>query len=91
MGIGFAATGAAAALVLVALPLFFFAQAVDPARGTGRPFIRDGLVRVAIPVAVAVGALIGTLAGEWYRRGGRLDGPATGPAASPANDEGRDR
>jgi heme A synthase len=74
MGVG-AAAGLAAgalALVVVALPLFFFARAADPARGTGRPFIHTGLVVVAVPLALAVGLAVGGLAAVWYRRGGRL-------------------
>jgi hypothetical protein len=65
---------AAVVLVAVALPLFFFARAVEPSRGTGRPFIRTGLVRVAIPAAGVGGLLVGPAIGVWYRRGGDLLG-----------------
>jgi hypothetical protein len=61
----------AVTLVFVALPLFFFARAADPARGTGRPFIRTGLVWAG-PVALVVGVVVGVLVAAWYRRGGRL-------------------
>lgn len=63
---------AALTLVFVALPLFFFARAADPARGTGRPLVHTGLVQVSVPVSVAVGLVVGVAVGAWYRRGGRL-------------------
>jgi hypothetical protein len=74
VGVGLAAgiTAAALALVFVALPLFFFARAADPAHGTGRPFIRTGLVQVSIPLAALVGVAAGAAAGVWWRRGGQL-------------------
>lgn len=59
-------------LIFVALPLFFFARAADPARGTGRPFIRTGLVVVAVPASLIAGAVAGPIVARWYRRGGRL-------------------
>lgn len=63
---------AAAAVGLVALPLFFLARALEPGRGVGRPLIRTGLLQVAIPAGVLVGVGAGALAGRWYRRGGQL-------------------
>jgi hypothetical protein len=65
-------TAAGLALTFIALPLFFFASAADPSNGTGRPFIRTGLVAVAIPFGVVAGLVAGPLAGRWWRRGGRL-------------------
>jgi hypothetical protein len=45
---------------------------VEPARGVGRPGIRTGLVRVAIPLAAVVSVVAAAATGRWYRRGGRL-------------------
>ena len=67
--VGLAAAGLA--LTLVALPLFFFAQATEPDSGTDRPFVRTGL-SLAIPAGGAVGAAAGIAAGLWWRRGGEL-------------------
>ena len=63
---------AAAAVGLVALPLFFLARALEPGRGLGRPLVRTGLLQVAVPAGVLVGIGSGILAGLWYRRGGQL-------------------
>ena len=63
---------AAAALALVALPLFFLARALEPDNGLSRPLVRTGLLQVAVPAAVLVGLGSGALAGRWYRRGGEL-------------------
>ncbi|MDQ1438823.1 MAG: hypothetical protein QOK43_2452 [Acidimicrobiaceae bacterium] len=71
LGLVVGVTAGALALSVVALPLFFFARAADPAHGTGRPFIRTGLVQVAVPVGLAVAATAGALAARWSRRGGR--------------------
>lgn len=65
---------AALVLILVALPLFFFALAAEPDQGTGRPFVRTGLVDVALPLAAVVGLIAGPLAARWHLRGGRLGG-----------------
>jgi uncharacterized RDD family membrane protein YckC len=62
---------AALGVVVVGAPLFFLARALEPAGGTGRPFIHNGLL-IVVPVSAAVGAVIGPAAGVWYRRGGRL-------------------
>jgi hypothetical protein len=68
----FVGVGAAAvSVVAVALPLFFLASALDPARGTGRSFINHGLL-ATVPVAVLVGGACGVWATMWHRRGGRL-------------------
>jgi len=74
VGVGLVAGlfGAALALIFVALPLFFFASAAEPDQGTGRPFVRTGLVQVAVPFALGVGVLSGAAAVRWRRRGGRL-------------------
>jgi hypothetical protein len=62
----------AAAVGLVALPLFFLARALEPGQGLGRPLVRTGLLQVAVPAGVLVGLGAGALAGRWYRRGGEL-------------------
>lgn len=63
---------AAAAVGVVALPLFFLARALEPDGGVGRPLIRTGLLQVAIPAGVLAGLGAGALAGRWYRNGGEL-------------------
>ena len=74
VGVGLVAGVLAGALMVtfIALPLFFFARAADPARGTGRPFIRTGLVAVVGPAGLVAGLIAGPLAARWYRRGGEL-------------------
>jgi hypothetical protein len=54
----------------IAIPAYTLAQA-DP-NGLDRPFFRNSLFRIAVPVGVLIGALIGALVGTWYRRGGQL-------------------
>jgi hypothetical protein len=63
----------AVAFALIAIPLYALAS-TDPRHGVDRPFIRAGLVRVALPVAVALGAAAGVAVGRWYRAGGHLPG-----------------
>lgn len=63
---------AAAAVGMVALPLFFLARALEPDQGLGRPLVRTGLLQVAVPAGVLIGIATGILAGLWYRRGGEL-------------------
>lgn len=72
LGVVVGLTVAAAAVGVVALPLFFLARALEPDGGVGRPLIRTGLLQVAVPVAVLAGLGAGALAGWWYRHGGRL-------------------
>lgn len=69
-----------AALAVVALPLLFFAQAVEPGQGLDRPLVRTGLLGVAVPAGGVVAVVGGVAVGTWYRRGGRLPGEETGPA-----------
>jgi len=64
--------GCSIGLLLVALPLFGLARALEAGRGLGRPFIRDNLLGLVVPVSVVCGVTVGTLTGRWYRRGGRL-------------------
>ena len=72
LGIVIAVAVAAAVLGLLALPLFFLARALEPDQGLGRPLVRTGLFRVAVPAAVLTGLGAGALAGRWFRRGGEL-------------------
>ena len=64
--------GAAVGFLLVVLPLFGLARALESGRGLERPFIRDNLFALAVPAAVILGAVGGGVAGRWYRHGGRL-------------------
>jgi hypothetical protein len=74
VAVGVAVGGAVAAIgvALVAVPLFFFARATDPATGLDRPFVRGGLLSVAVPVGIVLGLAAAALAGRWYRRGGQM-------------------
>jgi hypothetical protein len=76
LALGFA-VGTAVALAtigivyaLVAIPMYALAQA--DRSGLDRPFFRDSLFHIAVPVGLLIGVLIGTLVGVWYRRGGHL-------------------
>ena len=55
---------------LVAIPMYALAQA--DRNGLDRPFFRDSLFHIAVPIGLLFGVLIGTLVGVWYRRGGHL-------------------
>jgi len=57
---------------IIAIPLFALARFAEPGNGLNQPFIRDGLVRVAIPAGLVLGGLCGILVGRWYHHGGRL-------------------
>lgn len=67
-----ALAGAAIGLLLVVLPLFGLARALEAGRGLERPAIRDNLLTFAVPAAVVLGTVSGVIAGRWYRHGGRL-------------------
>ena len=71
VGLFVGVTAAAVSVVGVALPLFFLARALDPARGTGRSFINRGLL-ATVPVALVIGVAAGVWAWVWHHRGGRL-------------------
>lgn len=78
VGLAVGLATAALGVALVALPLFFFARAAEPARGVDRPFVRTGLVAVAMPAGAVLGLAVGVATARWYRRGGTLpreDGP----------------
>ena len=59
-------------LSIIAIPLFALARFAEPGNGLNQPFIRNGLVRVAIPAGLVLGGLCGIVVGRWYHRGGRL-------------------
>ena len=59
-------------VMVLALPLFGLASALEPRRGTGRSFIQTGLTVVVLPAAVIVGAAVGAGTTRWHHRGGRL-------------------
>lgn len=67
--VGLAVMGIAGAII--AIPFYALAQ-VEPQSGLDRPFIRDGLVSIALPGGILVGVVTGALIGVWYARGGRL-------------------
>lgn len=69
-----AVAGFAVGLVLVALPLFGLARALELDQGLQRPFIRDNLALLVLPAAVIMALVFGVVVGRWYRRGGRLPG-----------------
>jgi hypothetical protein len=74
VGVLAAVAGFSFGLVLVALPLFGLARALEMGRGMGRPFIRDNLTQLVLPVAATAALGCGLVVGRWYRRGGRLPG-----------------
>src|SRR5687767_9338299 len=55
---------------IVAIPMYTLAQA-DP-HGLDRPFFRNALTRIALPLGAAIGVVLGSVVGVWYRRGGHL-------------------
>ena len=69
VAVGLAVIGIAAAII--AIPFYALAQ-VEPQQGLDRPFIRDGLLSLALPGGILIGIVTGTLIGVWYARGGRL-------------------
>jgi hypothetical protein len=69
-----ALAGFSVGLIVVALPLFGLARALEAQRGLGRPVIRDNLLLFVLPVAGVSALACGVLVGRWYRRGGHLPG-----------------
>jgi hypothetical protein len=55
---------------IVVIPIYLLAQS-DP-NGLDRPFVRNALLRFALPLGLLVGTVAGVLVAVWYRRGGRL-------------------
>jgi hypothetical protein len=76
VGTAVALTALAIGFSIIAIPLYALAS-IEPGSGTDRPFIRDGLFQVAIPVGVVLGVAAGAIVGVWYARGGRLPTPPT--------------
>ena len=74
VGVGVAMTLVTVAVVfaVLAIPLFALARFAEPGQGLDRPFIRNGLLRFALPVGLVAGIVSGVAVGRWYRRGGRL-------------------
>ena len=70
IGVPIALAAAAVVYAIIAIPMYTLAQA-DP-HGLDRPFFRNALFRIALPVGGAIGLLIGSVVGVWYRRGGHL-------------------
>lgn len=74
-GLVWAAAAMCCAIALLALPLFALAAFAEPGSGLDRPFVRTGLVRVAVPAGVVVGLATGIVAARWRRRGGTIPPP----------------
>jgi hypothetical protein len=69
-----ALAGFSIGLIAVALPLYGLARALELGRGVDRPFIRDNLTHLVLPVSLTSALMCGVLVGRWYRRGGQLPG-----------------
>ena len=70
LAVGLAAVGII--LSIIAIPFFALARFADPGNGLDQPFVRTGLIKVALPAGALLGTLAGVFVGRWYRRGGRL-------------------
>jgi len=57
---------------IIAVPFFALARFADPGSGLDKPFIRNALTVVALPVGLILGSVAGLAVGRWYRKGGRL-------------------
>ena len=69
IGAGLCISIAAITFFLIAIPFYTLAS-FEP-NGLGRPIIRTGLFRIALPVGVVVGFVAGSGIGRWLHRGGR--------------------
>ncbi len=67
VGVGVGVGAAAICFFLIAIPFYTLAS-FEP-NGLGRPVVRTGLFRIALPVGVLLGVVIGAVAGWWYRMG----------------------
>ncbi len=72
--VGAAVAVAAIGLIIsiIAIPFFALARFAEPGTGLDNPFIRTGLIKVALPAGLVLGTVTGLAVGRWYRRGGRL-------------------
>jgi hypothetical protein len=70
IGVPVALATIAVIYALIAIPVYALAQS-DP-NGLDRPFFRQALVRIALPVGALIGVMVGSVVGVWYRRGGHL-------------------
>jgi len=70
IGLPVAVGAAAVTYAIIAIPMYTLAQA-DP-HGLDRPWFRNAMVRIALPIGAVIGVVIGSVVGVWYRRGGRL-------------------
>lgn len=72
VGLGVAACTVAVGFSIIAMPLYMLARVTSIGRGLDDPFIRHGLLYVALPVGVLLGVSAGAAVGWWYAKGGRL-------------------
>ena len=70
LAVGSAVVGVVYAIV--AIPFYVLARVAEPGQGLDRPFIRDGIVHVALPAGLVLGLVAAVLVGVWYARGGRF-------------------
>ena len=71
VGVAVALCIVAIGYALLAIPFYALAQ-IEPQQGLDRPFIRDGITRIALPAGAVLGVASGAVVGRWYARGGRL-------------------
>ena len=71
VGVVVAITVVAIVYALLVIPFYALAQ-IEPGSGMDRPFVRDGILRFALPAGVLLGAACGAVVGVWHARGGRL-------------------
>ena len=72
VGIAVALAAIGIILSIIAIPFFALARFADPGNGLDQPFVRTGLIKVAVPAGAVLGTLAGVFVGRWYRKGGRL-------------------
>jgi hypothetical protein len=72
VGSGVALSAIAIVFSIIAIPLLALASLSGGGSGLDQPFVRNGLLHVAIPVGVGLGVLTGVAVARWYRRGGHL-------------------
>lgn len=72
VGLVVAIVAIAVGISIIAMPLFALAQIVDGDGVINDPFLRNGLLRWAVPFGLLLGAGAGTIVGVWAGKGGRL-------------------